>query len=315
MKKYIFGVDIGGTSIKIGFFSAVGDLLSDWEIETRTEDNGKNILPDIAEAIFEKLEAEGVSKDDVIGIGLDAPGPVLKDGTIKGAVNLGWGTFNIKETLSSLTGMKVEAGNDANVAALGEMWKGGGKGYSDIMMVTLGTGVGGGLIIDGKIHTGANGAGAEIGHMAVHDPEEEPNVCGCGKRGCFEQYTSARGVISIAKRYLESNPDKPCGLRDIPDFTSKELFDLVKAGDAAACEIAEIIYRYLGKGLANVAAITDVEAFVIGGGMSKAGQVIIDGIKKYYAIYAFSPTRNVEFKLAALGNKAGIYGAAKLVIA
>jgi glucokinase len=314
MGKYIFGVDIGGTTVKIGFFDPEGKLLSDWEIKTRTEDGGKNILPDIAKAVKDKISSENIAKEDVIGIGLTAPGPVLKDGTILGAVNLGWDVFNIKSELETLTGISVEAGNDANVAALGELWQGGGKGYSDIMMVTLGTGIGGGLILNGRIHVGANGAAAEIGHIPFFDPEYEPDICGCGKRGCFEEYASAKGVLRVAKRYLDSHPGEQCGLRDIPEFTAKDIFDQVKAGDKAACNIAEQIYRYLGRGMATISTITDVEAFVIGGGMSKAGEMLIDGIKKYYVVYAFPATRNADFRLATLGNLAGIYGAAKLII-
>lgn len=314
MGKYIFGVDIGGTTVKMGFFSADGTLLDDWEIKTRTQDGGKYILPDVASAIFEKITSVGLDKADVIGIGLDSPGPILEDGTINGAVNLGWGTFNIKNELESLTGIEVKAGNDANVAALGEMWKGGGRGYSDICMVTLGTGLGGGLVLGGKIRAGANGAAAEIGHMPFIEPECEPDVCGCGKRGCLEQYTSAPGEVRVAKRYLAAHPEKKCALRNIPDFTAKDIFDLVKVHDETASEIAEQIYKYLGRGLAIVAAVVDVEAFVIGGGVSKAGSIITDGVRRYYKEYAFSATREADFKLAELGNKAGIYGAAKLII-
>ena len=314
MSKYVFGVDIGGTTVKIGLFSADGELISDWEIKTRKENRGGNVLGDIAQSVSEKMAEENINKEDVLGIGLTAPGPVLKDGTIKGAVNIGWGTFNIKKELEALTGIRVEAGNDANVAALGELWKGGGMGYSDIMMVTFGTGLGGGLILDGKIHSGANGAAAEIGHIPFVEPEEEPDVCGCGKRGCLEQYTCATGAVHVAKRYLEQHPDEKCGLRDIPDFTAKDIFDLVKAGDETACVIAEKIYKNIGRGMAVISAVTDVEAFVFGGGMSKAGQMLIDGVKKYYVGYAFPACRNTDFRLATLGNRAGIYGAAKMII-
>lgn len=314
MAKYVFGVDIGGTTVKIGLFSSEGELISDWEIKTRKENKGGNVLSDIAQSVSEKMAEENINKEDVLGIGLTAPGPILKDGTIKGAVNIGWGTFNIKKELEDLTGIRVEAGNDANVAALGELWKGGGMGYSDIMMVTFGTGLGGGLILDGKIHSGANGAAAEIGHIPFVEPEEEPDACGCGKRGCLEQYTCAKGAVHVAKRYLEQHPDEECGLREIPDFTAKDIFDLVKAGDKTAGVIAEQIYKNIGRGMAIISAVTDVEAFVFGGGMSKAGQMLIDGVKKYYVGYAFPACRDTDFRLATLGNRAGIYGAAKMII-
>lgn len=314
MEKYIFSADIGGMSVKLGLFNTNGDLQDNWAIETRTVDNGASILPDITQSIFDKMAERSIKREDVEGVGVIAPGPVLEDGTIRGAVNLGWGTFNLKEKLERLTVFRCEAANDANAAALGELWKGGGAGYSDIMMVTLGTGIGGGLIIDGKIRAGANGSAAEIGHIPLFEPEDEPDVCGCGKRGCLEQYASARGVLRTAKRYLNEHPDKPCALRDKEGFSSRDLFDLVKEGDKTACEIAEIIYRYLGRGTATIAAVCDVEAFVIGGGMSAAGQILIDGIQKYYVKYAFPATRDIAFRLATLGNKAGIYGAAKLLI-
>ena len=314
MSNFIFGVDIGGTTVKLGLFTGEGELLSDWEIKTRTENNGANILPDITAAIFQKLESEHIAKEEVGGIGLTAPGPVLKDGTINGAVNIGWGRFNLSKALSDLTGFKVISGNDANVAALGELWKGGGMGYSDIMMVTFGTGLGGGLILNGKIHTGANGAAAEIGHIPFVEYEDEPDECGCGKRGCLEQYTCASGAVHVANRYLADHPEEKCGLRDIPDFTAKDIFDLAKAKDKTACKIAERIYHNIGRGMAMISAVTDIEAFVFGGGMSKAGQMLIDGVKRYYVKYAFPPTRNADFVLATLGNKAGIYGAAKLIV-
>ena len=227
------------------------------------------------------------------------------------AANLGWGVFSVRNTLSDLLdGIKVEAGNDANVAALGEMWKGGGKGHKNMVAVTLGTGVGGGIIIDGKILTGSTGAGGEIGHIHVEDNETES--CGCGNKGCLEQYTSATGVVRLAKRRLAQD-DKTSVLRD-EEVNSKTVWDAVKISDSVAIEIANTFGKYLGKGLAAVAGVVNPEIFVIGGGVSKAGEILIDYIKPSYQKYVFNGSREVKFALATLGNDAGIYGAAKLVL-
>ena len=173
--KYCFGVDIGGTTVKLGLFSEAGAIVEKWEIVTRTEDEGSAILPDIAEAINGKLEQHGIEKEQILGIGVGVPAPVTVDGIVNGSANLGWKYKNAKKELEELTDLKAEFGNDANVAALGEMWKGGGVGYRNMIMVTLGTGVGGGIIINGKILTGENGAGGEIGHMCVN--LEETDTC------------------------------------------------------------------------------------------------------------------------------------------
>lgn len=310
MGKNVFAADIGGTTVKLGLFTPEGEVVDKWEIPTRKDDNGGLILPDIAESIKSKMKDKGIVSEDVIGIGVGAPGPVDKDGVIHKAVNLGWGVLNIKEELEKLTGISVKAGNDANVAALGEMWKGGGEGFTDLVVVTLGTGIGGGVIIDGKIVTGSTGAGGEIGHIHIEDNEEES--CGCGNKGCFEQYASATGVVRLANRKLSSS-SKESVLR-AGGVSAKTVFDAVKAGDELAVEIAEEFGEYLGKGLASIACVTNPEVFVIGGGVSKAGQVIIDYAQKYYKKYVFHASREAKFVLATLGNDAGIYGAAKLVL-
>lgn len=313
MSKYVFGIDVGGTTVKLGLFDKEGNLLDKWEIPTRTENGGENILPDTAESILSKMKEKDITKDEVIGAGLGAPGPIDADGTVYGAVNLGWGTFSIRDTLADLLGIRVKAGNDANVAALGEMWKGGGKGCKNMIAVTLGTGVGGGIIINGEMLTGAAGAGGEIGHIHVQDGEAD--VCGCGNTGCLEQYASATGVVRLAKRVLQASSE-PSVLRKRPADTisAKAVFDAVKAGDAVAVQIAEQFGEYLGKGLGVIAGVVNPEIFVIGGGVSKAGDILFDFIKPYFNETVFKGCKNVEFALATLGNDAGIYGAAKLVL-
>ena len=311
MANYVFGVDIGGTTVKIGLFSIDGELLDKWEITTRTDEGGAYILSDIAKSVEDKMTEKGISKDDVKGIGMGVPGPVKDDGTVVKCVNLGWGIFNAAEELSGIIGLPVKVGNDANMAALGEYWQGGGKGYSSVIMVTLGTGVGGGIIINGKMLAGVNGAGGEIGHMTIDLDEQD--FCNCGKKGCLEQYASATGIVRLATRALQSS-DKPSKLREVKYISAKEIFDAAKSGDNLALDLVEEHGRRLGYALANIACVVDPEAFVIGGGVSRAGDILIDATKKYFQEYAFHACRNTEFKLATLGNDAGMYGGAASVL-
>ena len=310
MGKYVVGVDVGGTTVKLGFFDTEGVFLDKWEIPTRVEEEGSHILPDVAESIKKKLEEKRILFEDVAGVGIGAPGPIDSNGVVYKAVNLGWNVFSIKEKLEEHLKLPVMAGNDANVAALGEMWKGGGLGSRNLVMVTLGTGVGGGIIVDGRILTGFTGAGGEIGHIHVEDQEAE--VCGCGNKGCLEQYASATGITRLANRKLkESGMDSM--LRN-GKISARTVFDAGKAKDALAMEVAEEFGRYLGNGLAGVACVVNPEVIVIGGGVSNAGEILIDYIRPYYEKSVFHGSRSVKFSLATLGNDAGIYGAAKLVL-
>ena len=312
MKKYAFGVDIGGTTVKMGLFETMGTLLDTWEIPTRKQENGRYILPDIADAVESKMEEKKLSRLDIEGIGMGVPGPVSPDGTVLKCVNLGWGVFNVEEELNRLTGFKVKAGNDANVAALGEMWQGGGKGYKNLVMVTLGTGVGGGVIIDGKILPGATGAAGEIGHIPMRDDETEN--CGCGKKGCLEQYASATGIVRLTRRYLEAHKDEHVFTMLKDNYTAKDIFDAAKLGDKIALAMVDEVGIMLGKALAATACVVNPEAFVIGGGMAKAGEILLNAIHKYYTEYAFHAARDVVFKEAELSNNAGIYGGVRLVL-
>lgn len=311
MKKYVFGVDVGGTTIKMGLFDLNANVLEKWEIKSITANGGERILPDIAESVQNKLRELDIEEDEVAGIGIGVPGPVDAAGTIYKTANLGWDTvFNIPEAFQKYLKLPVMAGNDANVAALGEMWQGGGKGYKDLVVVTLGTGVGGGIICNGQMVTGANGAAGEIGHIHVEDNETEE--CGCHNIGCLEQYASATGIARLArKRLAEDDADSVLRGREI---SAKSVFDAVKFGDKVAIEVAERFGEYLGKGLAAIAGVVNPEVFVIGGGVSKAGEVLFEYIRPYYMQYAFRSCRDAAFELATLGNDAGIFGAAKLIL-
>ena len=308
--KYCFGVDVGGTSVKMGVFQADSTLVEKWEIPTRKDMAEDVILSDIADSIKEKMETHHIVQTDVTGVGVGVPAAVLGEGHVKKVANLGWENKNVKEELEALTGLQVKVANDANVAALGEMWKGGGEGYNNLVMVTLGTGVGGGVILNGQIHTGTNGGGGEIGHITANRDETE--CCGCGKKGCLEQYASATGIARLAKKKLAINTKKT--VLNTEDISAKSVFDAVKCGDEVAIEIAEEFGSYLGYALADLGAILDPEIFVIGGGVSKAGDILFTYIQKYYDERTFFTCKDVKFALAKLGNDAGIYGAAKMVI-
>ena len=308
------GVDVGGTSVKIGLFETTGQLLDKWEVKTRKEEGGKYILPDVAKSIRQKMDQKGLSLGtDLKGVGLGVPGPVLPDGYVEVCVNLGWHDMNPQEELSALLdGVQVKSGNDANVAALGEMWQGGGKGYKDLVMITLGTGVGGGVIINEEIITGRHGLGGEIGHIHVRDEEREH--CNCGGVGCVEQISSATGIAREARRKMAAS-DKPSALRRHGDsVTAKDVLDAAKEGDELAMEVMEVVGRYLGLVLSMAVMMVDPEIFVIGGGVSKAGQFLIDVIQKHYDYFTPISKNKGKLGLAMLGNDAGIYGAARLVL-
>lgn len=311
MKQYAFGIDIGGTTIKIGLFKN-DEILLEFEIPTRTEENGKYILGDIANAVKQKIEEKQISLEEVEGLGVGVPGPVGTDGTVFKCVNLGWDIINVEKALQELTGLKVKVGNDANVAALGEMWQGGGKGSKSIVMVTLGTGVGGGVIIDEHILSGINGAAGEIGHIPMMDDETE--CCGCGKKGCLEQYASATGVVRMTKKYLEEHPNQDSILRTMDEYSAKDVFDAARAQDEVALIVKEEVGKMLGKALAMISCTVNPEVFVLGGGMSKAGEILIESVRRHYERYSFHASKNTEIKLAKLSNAAGMYGCAKMIL-
>ena len=309
--RYGFGVDLGGTTVKIAYFDEMGTMLAKWEIPTVTANGGAQILPDIAASIAGYLQENGIDGSQIVGVGIGVPGPVDGKGVVNQCVNLGWGVFPVAEELSRLTGFPVKAGNDANVAALGEFWQGGGQGCQDMVFVTLGTGVGGGIVIGGRLLHGATGAGGEIGHMVLNRYETEH--CGCGKQGCVEQYCSATGIVRMAGQRLAAT-EAPSVLRQLETVTCKDIFDAGNAGDAVALEVLDLYYSLLGEFLANLCCVVNPEAVVLGGGVSKAGQLLLDGTLPHFRKHAFHACSHVRFALASLGNDAGAYGAFKLVL-
>ncbi len=309
--KYGFGIDLGGTTVKIAYFDQEGTMLQNWEIPTVTANGGKQILPDIAASIRQFMDAHNIADSAILGLGIGVPGPVSGKGVVNKCINLGWGVFNISEELTSLTGFPVKAGNDANVAALGEFWKGGGQGCENMAFVTLGTGVGGGIVVDGHLLHGSHGSGAEIGHMVLD--KNEPVPCNCGKHGCVEQYCSATGLATLAKRRLAKD-EAPSPLRSLETIIAKDVFDAGKAGDAVAQEILDQYYDYMGEFLGTLCSVIDPEVVVLGGGVSKAGAVLLEGVEKAFHKYVFHAASGCQFALASLGNDAGAYGAFKLAL-
>ena len=309
--KYGFGIDLGGTTVKIAYFNETGEVLHKWEIPTDTTQSGSNILPDIAKAVLGYLEENNIPREDIIGLGMGVPGPVSRKGVVNRCINLGWGVFNVNEALSELTGFPVRAGNDANVAALGECWMGGGRGYDNLVMTTLGTGVGGGIVIDGNVLYGAHGSGGEIGHLVLNREESIP--CGCGKYGCVEQYCSATGIVRTARRHLNRNI-QPTILRNTPELTCKDIFDAAAQDDVVAKEILEEVYNHLAEFISDVCCVVDPEVVVSGGGVSKAGEPLLSGIQRHMHKYLFHAIHGLKFALATLGNDAGAYGAFKLIL-
>ena len=314
MEKIGIGVDVGGTGIKLGMFREDGSLLKKWDFSTDTSDNGSRILPDIAESIQKNLEESFHGKAELIGVGLGVPGPVQPTGYVEVCVNLHWREMYPARELSELLGgVRVEVGNDANVAALGEAWRGGGEGAANAVLITLGTGVGGGIVMDGEIVTGKHGLAGEIGHIHVRDGETES--CNCGAVGCLEQIASATGIVREAKRRLAKEKDRQSGLRAFGDnLTAKDVCDLGREGDALADEIMETVGKYLGETVAMLCMTIDPEIFIIGGGVSRAGAYLLDKVRVYYDRYMKISQNRGRVVLAELGNDAGIYGAVKLVL-
>lgn len=315
---YCFGIDIGGTTVKIGLAAEDGTLLEKWEIPTRKEPTPDGLLLDIKVSILDRLD-RGVDREnkqkirraDILGIGMTAPGAVTADGILHGAVNIGWGDVPLAEVAERIIGISpVCVGNDARLAALGEATYGAGLGAKSMLMVTLGTGVGGGVVLNGKVLMGESGVAGEIGHMTVNHFETEK--CNCGKTGCLEQYASATGMVRVAKQVLAAR--KEDSLLRQKEVTAKALWDAAKAGDALAEEITDMVSGYLGTAIANAMYLVDTEKIVFGGGVSQAGELLLRKAEKAYRSRVFAHSREKEFLLAKLGNDAGMRGAAALLL-
>lgn len=255
-KKYVIGADIGGTTVKLGLFEEDGTLLEKWEIPTVIEGDGTAVLRDIAAEIQKCREKHNIPADGILGVGAGIPGPVTADGVVHRCVNLGWGVFDVRTALEETVGLPVVVVNDANAAAMGEAWKGGGRGSENVVFITLGTGVGGAVISDGRMVAGANGAAGEFGHMTINPAETE--MCACGRRGCVQQYVSASGIARLARKYLAEHEEESA-LRSVEKLTTKDVFDAAKNGDSAANAILENVYDAFGYAISAVCTVADPE--------------------------------------------------------
>lgn len=313
MNELIIGIDIGGTSVKIGFIRDE-EIAHKWEITTNKDNQGASILFDIWNSIEIKLEQMNIDKKLVIGIGVGAPGFIdSEQGIIHQAVNIGWKNFYLVEQLKNLAQLPVFLTNDANAAALGEHWTGAGNGAENMIAITLGTGVGSGLIVNGQIVNGVNGAAGEIGHILV-DPEGAR--CNCGRIGCLETIVSATGIVRQATEMIKKHPNNDLAnyYKENTVINAKAIFDLANKGNAMCKEIIEKTANTLGLAIANMATMTNPSIVLIGGGVAKAGDDFLKLIRTSFNNNALSSiSSKCTLKLAKLGNDAGVFGAAYLV--
>lgn len=306
---YSIGIDIGGTTTKIGIFSRDGRLMFKAEIPTDKTESGIRILPNAARTAMSIMSAGKIALDDVVGAGIGVPGPVRNDGTVNRCVNLGWGVIDIEGTMAKLMHMPVKAANDANLAALGEAWMGAGRDSESLVMITLGTGVGGGIIEGQKILKGCEGAAGEIGHIIVNPGESE--ACSCGRHGCLEQYVSAKGIVRLAKKRMQYSDSILSGEQRL---SAKKIYDAARLGDSLAKDVTDEAADYLGRAIANISDILNPEAVILGGGVSRAGEDLRAGVQKSFEKYVFHACKNTKILLAYLSNDAGIYGGARLAL-
>ena len=315
-KKWIVGVDLGGTTTKLAFITTDGDIVHKWEIPTDNTNEGQNITVNIAKAIDEKLTEHNQIKSNLLGIGMGAPGPVnYEKGIVLNVVNLGWpDNYPLKDRLEAATSLPAAIENDANCAALGEMWMGAGAGARDLVCVTLGTGVGGGVIVGGKVVQGINGAAGEIGHITAIPMGGAP--CNCGKTGCLETVASATGIVRLARIELAKGEKGELSkkLAENGNITAKDVFDAARNQDELAQSVLDEVSFHLGFVLASIANTLNPEKIVLGGGVSKAGDILLEPVKNNFAKFAFSPVRDsTKIAVATLGNDAGVLGAAWLI--
>ena len=310
-KQYYIGIDVGGTSVKEGLFDEDGNLLAKASVPTPPIVDAAGFAA-VTEAIDQVVAKAQIPRAFVAGIGLAVPCPIPASGDAKVKANI---AINLPELRVAIQkhcpDAVVKYENDANAAAMGEAWLGSAKGVQNVVMVTIGTGVGGGVIVNGDVVSGVVGAGGEIGHMCLNPAEER--TCGCGGHGHLEQYSSATGVVRCMKKLLDENPDTSCTLRGT-DFAAKDVFDAARAGDALAAREVDEMTDTLGMALASIASTTDPEMFMVGGGVARAGDVLFNPLREHFKTYAFSSCRETPIVAATLGNDAGIYGAVRLIV-
>ncbi len=308
--KRFIGLDIGGTSVKIGIFDGDGELVGKGSVPTGPMVDAAGYAS-VTEGIEDVLAAAGATADDVSGIGLAIPCPVPEDEVIRLQANVEINAPGLKDTLARLCpSAAIKFVNDANAAAMGEIWAGAAKGRRTCVFVTIGTGVGGGIVVDGHVVAGVRGAGGELGHMCMNPDEER--VCGCGGRGHLEQYASATGIVTSYKDECARRGCEPAALTGPSD--SRSVFAAAAAGDEAAWAAIDTMCDYLGHALALVSVVLDPEAFVLGGGTSNSSDLFMDRLEASFRRYAIAVTSDTPIEIASLGNDAGIYGAAYVAL-
>jgi glucokinase len=308
------GIDLGGTNIVVGIVTDEGKIVSKKSAPTLASRGATLIIEDMVNLIYKTLGLYGESMENIELIGIGVPGLVdYNSGIIKECVNLGWENIDICKILKEKTGKKILIENDANAAAGGEYLFGIMKNNLNSVFLTLGTGVGGGIILNGKLHRGKNGSAAEIGHMVIGDNFYN---CACGNNGCFETFASATAIIKYAKKLINENNEDTLILKKIKnsdEIDAKLVFDCAKLGDKLANLVVERFVKYFARGICNIVNILDVEMIGIGGGVSAAGEffmeLLLSDIKKH-KLFKDIPVCNI--KIATLGNDAGIIGAAML---
>lgn len=317
MKDKIIGIDLGGTSAKMAIVSLKGEILEKWTVSTNILEDGIHIVPNLIESLEERIELYKMSAADFLGIGMGSPGKVDADTkTVIGAYNLNWSTLReIGKAFEKAFDIPFYIENDANIAALGEQWKGAGEGALDCVTVTLGTGVGGGVVVNGQLVRGATGTAGEIGHLTI-DTQGQFD-CTCGKKGCLETVASATGIMHLARHFaLEYVGDSIVKARidDGSEVTSKDIFDAAKEGDYFGLQVVDRFAHYLGLACSHLANSLNPSKIVLAGGVAQAGEFLLDKVNEQFIEYCFPQIRNKEtLVLAQLGNDAGIMGAAQLV--
>ncbi|MFD1902208.1 ROK family glucokinase [Enterococcus termitis] len=317
MDKKLIGIDLGGTTIKFAILTVDGEIQQKWSIETNIQEEGSHIVPDIIASINHRISLYGMKHEDFVGIGMGTPGSVdIKKGTVVGAYNLNWTKKQkVKDQIEEATGIPFVLDNDANVAALGERWKGAGENNPDVVFITLGTGVGGGIIAEGNLLHGVNGCAGEIGHVTVDPGGFE---CTCGKRGCLETVSSATGVVRVARHMSEEyagDSQLKQAIDDGQDVSSKDIFEYAQAEDPFGLMVVDRVCYFLGLAVGNVGNTLNPSSIVIGGGVSAAGEFLRSRVQAYFEEFTFPEVRNsTQVKLAELGNEAGVIGAASLAL-
>lgn len=311
--NYYVGIDLGGTNTKIGLLDEDGNILFSTIVKTESEQGLEKTVERLANILKIQVSNLNISFEDVAGVGLGVPGPVANGRIVKFWANFPWPVnVDLAAEFEKHLGVPVKVDNDVNVITLGEMWKGGGRGYKNVLGLAIGTGIGGGVVVNGKLVSGKNGAGGEVGHIKV---ERDGKLCGCGQEGCWEAYASATGLVREAKSRLTVNKNNLLYERTKDrEVEAKDIFDAAREGDEFSLNLVDYEAEFIALGIGNLLNVLDTDVVVVGGGIALAGNILFDKINEKLRKYAMLSTLDgLKIVPAELGNDAGIYGAAYLV--